>query len=229
MSTLIKSSSGAVVRPLGAALRPPVSPLEEECERLRQRIAALEGELGRRDATIAELHAEIPRTEEKAKAEGRALGFNDAQDRQEERVALLDAGIRQAQTRLNENMSSLERLAALLARECLDTVLGDAKHRASSVRKIIASQVAKIEKSSVLAIELSKADFPDDEALAALAQELRPATLGASEAMAPGGCRMTLRLGTIEVGLDRQWTSLRAVLDSIAAEGRISTSTEGRA
>lgn len=227
MSTLIKSSQGAVVRPLGMALRPPVSPLEEECERLRQRVTALDGELGRRDATIAELRAEIPRAEEKAKAEGRELGFKDAQDRQEARLALLDAGIRQAQTRLSENMSSLERLAALLARECLDTVLGDPKHRASSVRKIIANQVAKIEKSSVLTIELSKADFPDDEALAALAEALRPAALSASEAMAPGACRMTLRLGTIEVGLDRQWTSLRAVLDSIATEGRAPIPTEG--
>lgn len=219
MSALIKSSQGAAVRPFNAALRPPVSPLEEECERLRQRIAALESELGRRDATIVDLRAEIPRMLEKGKAEGHEAGLNDAQDRQEERLALLGDGIRQAQTKLNENMTALERLAALLARECLDVVLGDAKHRASSVRKILANQVARIEKSSVLAIELSKADFPDDESLSALAQELRHASLTASEAMAPGGCRMTLRLGTLEVGLDRQWTSLRAVLDSIATEG----------
>lgn len=218
MSALIKSGR-VVVRPLGAAaVKPPLSPLEEERNRLVQRVAALEGELRQRDETIAKVNEELPQALEKAAADAHAAGLAAAETREKERTLLLQAGLRQAQAELKESLSSLDRLAALLARECLDVILGDARHRASSVRKIITSQLSKIEKASLLSAELSKSDFPDEQTLAALADELRlkPGALVAGEAVPPGGCRMVLRLGAVEVGLDRQWTSLKAVLGAIA-------------
>ncbi|HWA90275.1 MAG TPA: hypothetical protein VG889_09590 [Rhizomicrobium sp.] len=220
MSAVIKSAQGlGVTRPLGVvAVKPPPSPLEEERGRLVQRIAALESEIAQRDATITELRAEIPRALEKGLAEGRAIGFSEAQDRQSERLALLGISLGKAQADFKESLGALDRLAALLTRECLDVILGDPKHRAQSVRKIVTGQIAKIEKSSVVAIELSKADFPDDEALAEVAREngLAAAAFSANDGMKPGGCRIALKLGTLEVGLDRQWTSLAAVLNNIA-------------
>jgi len=128
-------------------------------------------------------------------------------------------GVRQARARLDESLASLERLAAALAGECLDTVLGDRKYRAQTVRKILAAQCAKIEKSALLAVELSDADFPDAEALAVIERDIAPsqAALSARAEVPSGGCRMVLRLGQMDVGLDRQWGTLRDLLAEIAS------------
>jgi flagellar biosynthesis/type III secretory pathway protein FliH len=223
MSGLIKvtdTMGHAAVRPLTKLAPPPiVSPQDEERERLRVRTAQLESELRQRDVVIAGLRSDVDLALERGKTEGHAAGLKAAEDRQAERLAILESGVRQARARLDENLASLERLAAALAGECLDTVLGDRKYRAQTVRKILAAQSAKIEKSALLAVELSSSDFPDAEALAVIERDIAPsqAALSARAEIPSGGCRMVLRLGQMDVGLDQQWGSLRDLLAEIAS------------
>jgi flagellar biosynthesis/type III secretory pathway protein FliH len=223
MSALIKSGTFAdpsFVRPL-TSLPGSVSPAEQERDRLAMRIALLETELRQRDALAAELRAEAVKAFGDGKAHGRTLGLNEADTRDQERLSLMAATAERAHADLQESLSSLERLAALLARECLDIILGDANHRARALRKLLAVQMAKLEKSVVVEVAFSRRDFRTDEAVHAIAAEMElPAgMLTASDDLAPGACRMRLRLGQMEVGFDQQWGSLREVLDKVAMCG----------
>jgi flagellar biosynthesis/type III secretory pathway protein FliH len=223
MSALIKSTNAAdlsIVRSLasGSAL---LSIGEQERERLRARIASLEEELRRREAAVVDLHGKVKQAFEDGKAEGRKLGCADADKRESERLSVLQAATEQAQAELRNNLSSMERLAALLARDCLDIMLGEPKYRAKMLAKLLAAQMAKLEKSLVLGVRFSTEDFPDAEVLSGVAAQsgLPPEMITASAELASGGCEMTLRLGRMEIGVERQWNFLRGVLEEMAQPG----------
>jgi flagellar biosynthesis/type III secretory pathway protein FliH len=223
MSGIIKlgdhAADHARVRPFGLdALAPPLSRLEEERDRLRLQIGILESELRQKDSALTGSRAEVERAFVRGNAEGHAAGLSEAQDLQTERVAVLESTALQAQKHLTESLVSLERLAALLARETLDIVLGDPLHRADAVSKIVGAQTSKFEKSALLNITLSHADFPDKKSLSDLAKRIDvPAVrLGTNDELASGACMMTLRLGSLDVGIDQQWGVLRDLLGEIA-------------
>lgn len=223
MSGIIKSGNLAdlsVVRPVAvpAAISAASIRQEEERERSHKRIAALEEDLHKRDASITALRADVERAFEEGKTQGHAAGLAEAQDRQAERLSLLDNAVRQALEKMSTDLSSLERLAAVLARECLDKILGSPDDHAELLGQIISKQIAKIDKVMLLGIEVSQQDFPDDEALAALGKRigLSAVALTARDDMASGGCVMQLRLGRMNIGIDRQWGALREVLDEMA-------------
>jgi flagellar biosynthesis/type III secretory pathway protein FliH len=222
MSAIIKSGSVtelSAVRPIKAAsFTRAISKQDEERNRLQQRIAALEEELRKRDEAMAALRADVERAFEEGKTQGRNEGLMQAEDRQAERFTLLENGVQEALDGLSKDLSSLERLSALLARECLDKILGASDDRAELVGRIIAEQIGKIERSTLLGIEVSRADFPDDQSLAALGAHIGlPSVALTADAEKPSGaCTMTLRLGRMDVGLDQQWSALREVLGEMA-------------
>jgi flagellar biosynthesis/type III secretory pathway protein FliH len=209
------------VRPIASQAQAAVVALQrqdEERERLHRRIAGLESELRERDVAIDVLRKDVERAFEEGTAKGHAAGLADAEDKQNDRLGRLEASARKAQEGVAAGLVSLERLAALLARECVDKVLGNAQDRADLIGYIIAVQLAKIDKSMLLAVEVSREDFADDEALAALAQRLAPLTvvIEANGEMASGACAMRLRLGRLSVGIDQQWGALKELLTQMA-------------
>lgn len=217
MNRIIKSGDlGDLVRPLAHV--PPPSRRDEELHALRQRIASLESDIRQRDAAIEGLKADVKRAFEEGNAQGYRNGLSDAEDRQSERLSLLERGVTKACAELAENMASLERLSALLAHECLDIILGEAADRAEIVRRIIASQIARLDRAMLLAVEVSRQDFPDDDALGSVAAHtgLPLAILSADSEAPSGACSMQLRLGRIDVGIDQQWGVLRDLLDEIS-------------
>jgi len=219
MSSVIKAldPSGSVrIQPLLGAAVPTLE--EEEIARLKARIASIENELRQRDSKLAELRNEIPQAYENGRRDGEAAGLRAAEDRQLERLKLLETALRDANSVLVESLAGLERLAPLLAAECLDIILRDRKYRAAMVQKILSAQVKTLERSSVVSIELSKEDFDDPGALEKLKQEmaLKQTVLEAKETIESGGCRIALRLGQMEVGIDQQWGSLRRELEAMS-------------
>ncbi len=222
MSGIIKSENAnglTQVRPL-AALTAAMTKQDEERERLRRRIAALEADLNQRDKTIENLHGDVIRAREEGMEDGRKAGLAEAQDLQAERLVLLETAMNRAQSELAASLQSLERLAPLLAQECLEIVLGDADDRAGLLSRIVRAQMGKIDKAALLGIELSRQDFPDEDALAAFASRsgLAAVALTASD-MPGGGCVMTLRLGRMDVGIHQQWGVLRDLLGEMAMPG----------
>lgn len=223
MSALIKSANAAElsnVRPLasGPAL---LSIAEQERERLRSRIASLEEESRKREAAVVELRSQVKQAFEDGKVEGRKLGGAEADKRESERLSALQAAAKQAQAELRNGLSSMERLAALLARDCLDVMLGEPRYRAKMLAKLLTTQVAKLEKALVLDVRFSTEDFPDADMLSGVATQsgLPAETIRASAELTSGACEMTLRLGRMEIGLDQQWSSLRGLLEEMAQPG----------
>lgn len=223
MSGIIKSGNLADLSAVRSIAVPsPVSAasmkLEEERERARKRIAALEEDLRKRDASIVALRADVDRAFEEGKAQGHNAGLAEAQDRQTERLSLLDDALHQANAELSKGLSSLDRLAALLARECLDKILGSSADHAELLGRIISTQIAKIDKAMLLGIEVSRQDFSDDEMLAVLRKPsgLPSIALTARDDLPSGGCVMQLRLGRMNIGIDQQWSALREVLGEMA-------------
>jgi len=98
-------------------------------------------------------------------------------------------------------------------------MLAEPEDAAELVAKLIARQFETLERSSVLSVRVAAADF-DTERLAALEIDMGLAglDLDASSEVASGGCRMELRLGAIDLGLDRQWPVLRDLLSQFASE-----------
>ena len=111
-------------------------------------------------------------------------------------------------------MAGLERLAALLARTCLDRMLLADDGRADTVAALLRSQLARLEADAAVRIQVSAEDFPSPEALQMLAPA--PCEIIASPSLKGGDCAIRLRLGTLEVGIGQQWGVLRDALEEMA-------------
>ena len=225
MSGLIKSGQVlelASVRPLSAVhtITPVVTKSDEERERLRHRVATLEGEMVAQNATIDALKADVVRAFDAGKRKGREEGLAEAKDRADERLALLRQALQNATATLAERLAGLERLAPLLALECLDKILGDSAQRRALVAMIIQAQLKLIDRAMLLRIEVSRSDFPQTDLLARLQSDgLAAVEVKADPALPSGSCVLTLRLGRMEVGLNQQWGVLRDLLRDMAADG----------
>lgn len=223
MTRVIKSTSlsevSQDVRAFGApAYQAPPSATELELATLKARVARLEQSVVERDQYIAELEPKIAGRFEEGLAQGRAEGLRMAQTQESERLELLRDHMRTAASDLSANLNATERLAALLARECLDRLFGDGEQRTHVVIDLIRHQMAEIETGTVLSIEVSTSDFPDDAALSALRTDAFERVQLIRRDLPIGACRMRLKLGEIEIGLDQQWGTLRQLLSDMASQ-----------
>jgi type III secretion protein L len=230
MSSLIKSGDSrdlTVVRPFNP--NPPpvlavVSPdqgvvcLDEEKERLHRQVEHLENELSKREAAIAALRADVMRAFADGKSEGRDLGLAEAEDRQSERHALLESALNKAHVELTGRLASLDRLALLLAQECLEIILGDRSARSELLHRILELHISRLDKSMLVAIELSPEDFDDQRTLTELPVQLGVPSVKVhtNPDIPSGGCVMNLRLGRMDVGLNQQWSAVRDLLGDLA-------------
>jgi len=227
MNGIIKSGmlgDRSSIRPLSAAAATvALSPFDEEFNRLRQRITFLEDEIRQRDSSIERLNADVKRASEEGAEQGRVAGLAEAKDLQLERLQLLEENLRKAGAGLTEKLLSLERLSCILALECLDIMLGRSEDRASVLEAIIGTQVANVGKAMLLRIDVSPEDFPDRAAIAEIGRRigLSDAILTTNDDLKSGACVMVLRLGQIEIGVDRQWGTLREILDDMAMPGDV--------
>lgn len=228
MNSIIKSGTlgdQTAIRPLAALAasqaEPVLSHQEQELIALRQRVAALEQDLRERDRKIESLHADVNRAYEDGKLAGHSAGLLEAEEKQAERLSLLEDAIDQAQTKISESLASMERLSATLARECLEIILGDAESRADIVRSIVSIQIAKLDKAMILGVDLSREDFPDAGALKEISESvgLPRAMLMARADLPSGACIFSLKLGRMDASVDQQWSVLLELLDEIAASG----------
>lgn len=215
MSAVLKSGSSALrakVRPLMTAPRAiaPIAP-DPELEMLRAALAEAETALAARDETIAGLPGQV----ETAFAEGEAKGRAAVEDAQAERLAALQYAAEQALDLYAKEMASLERLAALLARACLDRMLLGSGDRARIVAELLRARLAEFEAGAAVRIQVSAEDFDSPEALAEIAAA--PCEIVASPSLKSGDCTIKLRLGGLEVGIGQQWGTLREALEEMAA------------
>lgn len=228
MTGIIKSTnfSGiASVTPIAATA--PSAPVvsiskhDEERDRLHKRIAVLEDSARQHNVTIEALRSDVKRALDDGWAEGRKAGIEEANRQQSALLLLLEKAIEKSREDFSNALQSVSRLSASLARDCVEMILGSADDRAELINKIIDVQIAKIDKAALLVIEVSRHDFPDDDALQTLTSrlDLPAVNILAQSSLASGACVMTLRLGRMVVGIDQQWDRLRDALDEMSLPG----------
>lgn len=225
MSNVIKSDSsrlfGSVrrledVRQIGPVARPVP---ESEADVLRKRVAALEARAQQQDELAGTLKAGAHQARLDGEKIGYAKGLAAAQDQQTARLKALEGGIEVALADLNHSLASLERLAVLVARDCLHTMLGDPAQRMDMLSDMVRLQMSRIERGALLGIDVSCEDFPAAEDLAKLARRIDPQLVGlfSSIDMPAGACVIRLKLGQIHAGVDQQWGALDQLLCEMAS------------
>lgn len=171
-----------------------------------------------RDRSLDEIEARIEKARIDGEAAGRAAAELEAEDNREQALAVLRQGIEQAQEALADGCERMELLALWIARTALEKLFGDDPGRKEAVKALIMRQLRSIERQTLLKIEVSRLDFPDTRELAALAAEIGTdeKLLSANAGFPAGGCRVQLRVGTLEIGIDQQWGAIRGLLDQLA-------------
>lgn len=218
MSGLIKSGAagfGARVRPLafegaGAALAPAADPV---LVALRERVLDLEAQLAESEAAAVELRKAAEEALAEGEAAGREAGRAEADERRAEALALLDEAAQGAVAALDARLEAADRLAALLAATCLETLFGAPGPRGELVQGLIRQQLDRLRQEAIIEIRVSAEDFASPEEAAAAAPAC---AVSVSDALASGDCTIRLKLGELDIGLGQQWGTLRAALEEMA-------------
>ncbi|MFA7603944.1 MAG: hypothetical protein WCY29_13120 [Novosphingobium sp.] len=193
---------------------PLPDPLLAENERLQNLI-------GQKEAEIAGLHKAVLAARKEGEDSGRLAMECELEESRERALELLRNGIGKALEALSDLGERAELLALLLARTAIEKLFGEESARQSIVADLIRHQVRQIDKRSILGVEVSRLDFPDTNEVAGLAAGLNidPKAVAVSDDLGAGGCRMKLRLGMLDIGLDQQWGALRDLFDVVGGAG----------
>ncbi|RQR52935.1 hypothetical protein DIE19_27480 [Burkholderia sp. Bp9126] len=177
-------------------------------------------EIGALTARLAEFEAQCAALEDERDTAyrrgvddgGRAADANAKRD-DDARVDALSRGVQDARASLQMRFASLESLALDIAQAALEQMLGATEHYPALVAQTIRHHVAQMESSVVLTVDVSRADFPDDNALRPISAAAPETIVNAHPHLPAGACRFGLAPGRAELDLPRQRDRLLAVLD----------------
>ena len=226
MSILIKSTDlahGFVIQKLGgespqrvSTVRASETKAENPLAAENRRLAALVEE---HEAKIAAHEGALATAYSKGEEAGRSAMEFEIQDDRAAALELLVRGVESAKTALDQTLGNYESIALIVAQTALDKIFGDTEGRKVMAADLIRHQLRQIGHDSFVSLEVSRADFPNTQEVAELATSLSvvPERVRVSDDLAAGSCQMRMQLGTLEIGLDRQWGSVRALLDEMIA------------
>ena len=216
MSALIKADAAAfAVRPFHEARNgdqsrgevPSAAPEDARLEALEQENRKL------RKAASDALDAA-----RQAEARGHEKGLREAEEQarreDDRRLEAIRAGLDGALDQWRDRLAALEKLAPLIAHSALAKLFDEHSDYAELVTRAVALQLERLRRETIVGIQLSADDFPDEDSLAALRARagtgevalVRDPSLGAGE------CRMDLRLGHVDLGVQAQWAQLSSLL-----------------
>lgn len=197
------------------ALEAQVAALEAELAEVQAQASQLSAALAAQEAEAAQTAMDHTQALAQAAAEARAAGRDEGAAAKDEALEVLAGAAERALDELRQDLSGLEVLAVALSRAALAKVFGEADDLGDRVARLVRRQLAEVERSAVLRIEVSAADFRDAAALEALGSRagLSGIETCALDTLAAGDCRIRLRLGELEIGLAQQWGRLQALLD----------------
>lgn len=216
--SLIKSASALQLRTiLDSAPEDADTDLGFETEApQRSLVDELKDMLALRDAEIAGHADALTKAFADGEEAGRFAAREEFEDSRAEALSLLEDGIVHAAAVLADALKSFETLALQAAMQALQILVDDVGDYRKLLRAAIAQQVAALESETIIAITVSRSDFPDSSELAALeAQLVGPKrTLTLSDEMDAGSCHIALKLGTIEFDMRRSWDEISAILSA---------------
>lgn len=188
-----------------AALQAKLRQAEQEAERLGKE--------------LEDLSARTETLQNEAFEKGRKEGLQQSGEDSSQRLALLEKGLAAAVRESERKSAEAETLALQVAKVALTRILGDEAHFAQLLPQAIRHQLDRFRNSKPMAVRVSRADFPDADAVAALAAEFPQLRVSVEKDFGPGTCQLSLELGEVEIGLPGQVERLGARLDDMARAG----------
>jgi flagellar biosynthesis/type III secretory pathway protein FliH len=222
MSGIIRSERAgervrAVLKAAPPPLQVPIDPeIDPELAHARAELAQLSDLLRDRQAEIDNLKQAIEEAWHDGEAQGRKAGFLEGSQYAEKAIAALTKGVSQACESLASDVENLERLALLVAEEALQRVLGPEADQKTLIAQIVVRQIEQLGAQAVLIVEVSGEDFAPPH-LVEMRERHPSIEFRTADEVARGGCRMKLRLGSLEVGPHQQWGAIKAELSKMAA------------
>jgi len=192
----------------------PSTEVSAESPPQRSAVVDLMETLALRDAEISRHAAALDDAFAAGEAAGRAAAEETFEDDRADALKLLGDGIAAANTQLATALEAFESLALAVAVEAIDKLTGNPQHFHVMLTSAIGARVREIEQAAIIAINVSRSDFPDTREVAALAGSLGLAEdrLRVDDECEPGECAIKLSLGTVEFGLGDQWAAMSAML-----------------
>lgn len=206
----------AALAPLQAAMATRAETPASEIDLLRAEIARLESVL--EDREVAHARALEAAVEEARAEAARAHRRDDAAA-----LGTLTTALGSLSARLDEKLGGVETLALNASELALANVFDPPADMMGLVSRAIRKQVSEVRAELVLAVAVSPADFPDPEALTAVAASAPGARIQIDDALASGACRLDLRLGRIDLSLPQHWAELRDRLRQLADHAKAAT------
>lgn len=223
MSGLIKAGTVLVSGERRSTLQTAVEAAPTAADLQALRIAELEKSLQDTAARLSALGKSAEHREkqayERGRQEGQQAGQEQAQNRHDEQLKALTLGIAKACEAFEQSLvETSRRLSIDLAQAALGRVLGDRSRHGELIVASVGHHLAALSHDSVLAIEVSSADFPSEDALREAFADTGgvPSQRLVAEAGRPAGsCVIRLKLGRLDLGLDSQGRRLDAAFDTL--------------
>lgn len=219
MTAVIKSSDlDRETRVRALSLEPPApqpSPQALAIADLETRLAAALERTSALEAEAESLKQDVEAAWKRGRDAGVAEGRSTAEDRSQALLAAVTAASDKAVEGFHARLESLDLMAAGLASLALGRITTDPDARRDLVAGAVRRALAETAAEAVVRIEVSRADFPDAAGLTNAVQATAAEVLLVD---GPSGiCRIRLKLGEIDLGLDGQVARLRALLDTAGA------------
>lgn len=170
-----------------------------------------QAEITQKTQEVDRLSAAVAAARSEGRAQGLIEGAQAAEDRSEALLRVMTDAAATSVTLLGKRLDELQEVVGDLAAVALERIVGDVSSRQSLVVDTVRRAVGALFVGSVVAVEVSREDFPDAVTLqAVLPQGCEAHSL---DSLPSGGCRLRLRLGEVDLGLHGQVARLRALLD----------------
>ena len=186
-----------------------------------QEIHTLRAELARLQA-LCDQHPRALEDAARAAAEtARAEAIEDFEDRETDRLDALKAALLEAHREIAKSLSEVDRLALALAGTALEQIFVPTDDYKDLMARAISRGLNDLERGLVLHIYVSPQDFPNNQALKALSDQLQLAGLEVTTSpdLTAGDCRFDLKLGAFEFSIPTYWADLSALFETLSDQG----------
>ncbi len=201
-------------------------PTEHVGQTGEQRDARPDNQLAQLQETVRRLTEQLASAEARAKAareegisEGYKSGLADAVCREEERLALLEQGLRESLELFAMKLLNERDVAIELAVATIEAVLGEDSEKSSLVASTAARWADDLKESGLVQVRVSAEDFGDDESIARLCGQIGQVKVTADTSLTSGSCLLDLQLGYVDASLPVQADAARTFLLQHAKAG----------
>ena len=181
-------------------------------------MVALMEKLALCEAEISNHQAELDKAYARGVEEGRAAAEDAFEEDRAEGLALLRTALENAHSELQTRLEGVDRIAQCIGEACLTQMIGVEDIFRPMLAQAIGTHVKRLEQETVLSVAVARVDFPDTREVAAVLTGLglSPDIVEVSDDLDSGQCRIGLRIGQVELDLQRHRDAIAAIFSEPA-------------